>query len=130
MIGTTPSESSEFKTALIFCTCADFVMSSKVIKTWEVVSANRWKDWVYFAINKPCPTEAAACCRVNSAGLAVNLRGAKPAAIAPEETNITSAPSTFNLAKLFTKASTAAGSRFSPAWPVKVEEPTFTTTRL
>ena len=45
----------------------------------------------------PCPTEAAACFKAISSGLDVKPNEGRPAAVAPEETNIISFPA---LAKL------------------------------
>ena len=53
---------------------------------WRVNSA------LYFAINKPCPTDAEACWVARSVGRSVNPSGAIPAAIAAEVTIITSLP--------------------------------------
>ena len=85
---------------------------------------------MYLAINKPCPTDAAACCVARSLGRVDKPRGAKPAAIAPDETTRTSAPRDFKSATTLTIFSTDESSRAEPAAPVRDEEPIFMTTRL
>ena len=85
---------------------------------------------MYLAINNPWPTDAAACCAARSFGRVVSPSGAKPAAIAPDETTKTSAPRDFKSATTFTIFSTDASSSAEPALPVRDEEPIFMTMRF
>ena len=64
-----------------------------------------------------------------SFGRVAKPSGAKPAAIAPEETTNTSLPDFFNAATTSTSASTAFGSNCPPDFPVSEEEPIFITIR-
>ena len=90
----------------------------------------RENDSVYRCINKPWPTEAAACCSSSSFGLDFKPNGAKPAAIAPEVTTNTSMPRDFALATASTRRSTELLSRPAPALPVSDDDPTLTTMRF
>ena len=56
--------------------------------------------------------------------------GAKPAAIAPDETTKTSTPRDFKSATTFTIFSTEESSSAEPALPVRDDEPIFMTMRL
>ncbi|MEZ0096100.1 hypothetical protein ABH925_007307, partial [Streptacidiphilus sp. EB129] len=88
----------------------------------------RANDAVYRATNNPCPTLAAACCRARSRGRDNNPNGARPAAIAPDDTSTISRPGTLVRASTSTNASTRSASN-PPDAVVNEEEPTLTTIR-
>src|SRR3954454_22077415 len=79
-------------------------------------------------MSRPWPTEAAACWVARSRGRLVRPSGAKPAAIAPEETRTTSRPDVRAAAITSASPSTAAES-ISPAASVSDDDPTLTTIR-
>ena len=81
-------------------------------------------------MSKPCPTEAAACCVARSFGRALKPSGARPAAIAPDETKRTSAPRARSEATKSTIFDTDSESNFDPAVPVSEDEPILITTRF
>ena len=64
-----------------------------------------------------------------SCGRVVSPSGDKPAAIAPEETTITSLPSFLRIATASTRVETAALSSPAPSLPVSDEEPILMTIR-
>ena len=84
---------------------------------------------MYLCINRPWPTDAAACCRAKSFGRVGNLSGASPVAIAPDETTKTSAPDFRNVATASTNKSTNLVCRDAPSGPVKEDEPILRITR-
>src|SRR3954468_15831701 len=79
-------------------------------------------------MSKPWPTEAAACWVARSRGRLVRPSGAKPAAMAPDETRTTSRPDVRAAAITSASPSTAAESIW-PAASVSDDDPTLTTIR-
>jgi hypothetical protein len=83
---------------------------------------------VYSPSKWPWPTAAAACNEGMSEGFFARPSGARPAAIAPEETKITSMPAARAAARpVHSDSSLAASGR--PDGPTSDAVPTFTTRR-
>ena len=88
----------------------------------------RAKAAVYLAMSRPWPTLAAACWVARSRGRRGRPSGARPDAIAPEDTRTTWPPSCLRAASAAASAPILSPS-ISPSWVVSDEEPTLTTTR-
>src|SRR5690348_16340178 len=88
----------------------------------------RAKAAVYLAMSRPWPTLAAACWVARSRGRRGRPSGARPDAIAPEDTRTTWPPSCLRAASAAASAPILISS-ISPSEVVSDEEPTLTTTR-